>query len=227
MISKACSGSRHALVIARNEPPLLAGRTGMCGDPPLALGLRHAVLDVQAAQEAPSWLGSLPSSMADSWSGVPLTRLRDDPALLGLHGERPGVAHVVLVADEVAVLVDVPLGALLDHVLEDASDVGEQEGPRDPLPELLARREVTSPRCRAPRHVGGLVRQPGLGEDVVLVEVRDRAAVDREADHRAVVGDALLPLPVQVLALVLVRAQRAQVDELVCVGQVGRPCPRP
>ena len=60
MISKASSGSRHSFGMARNDPPMLAGPPGTGRDPPLALGARRGVLDVQRCQAAPSSLASVP-----------------------------------------------------------------------------------------------------------------------------------------------------------------------
>ena len=67
--------------------------------------------------------------------------------------------------------------------------VGEDEGAGDALPELLAGREELFPGGQFAGDVGRLVRQSRLLEDGRLVVVGDRAAVDGEAHHRAVLGD--------------------------------------
>src|SRR5690242_9140750 len=77
--SKALSGSRQALVIARNEPPMFDGPPGELATRHLPLVFGVSSLMSPAAQEAFSWLGSRPLSVAAMLSGVPLTIFETRP----------------------------------------------------------------------------------------------------------------------------------------------------
>ena len=222
MIWKACSGSRHALVIARKEPPLLAGRTGMSATRHRPLVFGTPVLMSLVAQEAFSWLGSLPYSTADSWSGVPLTRFETILRCLASTASAQAWRTCSWSPMKLRSLSTYRLPPCCTTFSKTLLMSVSREAPGIRWASLSPAAKNFSQVFELPGDVGGLVGQARLLEDGVLVEVRDRAAVDREADHRAVVGDALLPLPGQVTALVPVRAQGAQVHELVGVGQIGR-----
>ncbi len=126
---------------------------------------------------------------------------------------------MLLVADEVPVLVDEPLRRLVDRDADTLS-ASVRMTCGEALLQLLAGREELVPGGQLPGDVRGLVGQSGLLEDGGLVVVRDRTAVDREAHHRTVRGDAPDPLPGQVLILQFLGTERAQVHELVGVGQI-------
>src|SRR5699024_11665930 len=133
--------------------------------------------------------------------------------------------------------VDEGLAGLAPGQIEDSGEVPDDVGVLVRGVELLAEIEELLPLADR----GGEVLRSGgesvLLEDVVAVEHGSGADVDRNAELLAVLGGGLLPLPVRVLALVVLGAECVGIHEepgaprelavsfALVAGEVGRTLP--
>src|SRR5215211_2504069 len=203
--------------------PVAAGPRDV-GDVPLPLRARRLALDVA---HHPGGAGDRREA-ALLVARVPVVAERRKAR--GLAGRDPRHRQVprrldlrVRGRDDLSAPVVVGRVRLADHrVVDVAPGVEELHALRRVGLEPLPGGDERLPRGPQPRHRSAARRQAGLLEDVAPVADREAADVGAESQNRAVVRDALLPLPGQPPALQLRRAVLAEVDELLRLrGELG------
>ena len=122
---------------------------------------------------------------------------------------------MLLVADERAVFVDEALTGLTPSRAEHAGRVANEEGTGLLGDEFLTEFEVGVPFANRGFEFGWLGGQARFFKHIEAVEEGGGADVDRDTDLFAVFRGGLLPLPVEVVALDVFRAELVEILEVV------------
>ena len=155
--------------------------------------------------------------LVDGCRGVSALRVKGgiDTGSIRLDREIPGLADVVLIADEHLVLVDKALAALTVRGAENAGAVTDQVGAGFLGDEFLAEFEVGVPLANRGFEFGWLGGKARFFKHVDAVEECGGSDVDRDTELLTVFRGGLLPLPVEVVAFDVFRAELVEILEVV------------